>query len=169
MALLKHQLHQRLLYSLGDTVQCDEPPTSSPLPLLFRKFALPCNAFVYTITKQLRGRPQDEYKIQVIVAGTKRGARQTLELGDGRFPLLIGYSPDFNVFALWDATLYRDFAYSRNVQIKEITLARALVEDVAKQERFLRQGGRRVPETILAARPDRTAEALALRLTGATS
>src|SRR5262249_52039537 len=115
---------------------------------------------------QLRGRPQDEYKIQVIVPGAKRGARQRLDTPDGRFPLLVGYSPDFEVFALWDASLYSDFAYSRNVQVREMTLVGALTTHVSQQERYLRQGGRRVLEVILAARPEHLVEALSLRLSG---
>ncbi len=166
MPLPKHEIHEILLQSLDSAIECRSACDAAPLRFLFSRFGLLCNAYAFTITRQLRGRPQDEYKIQVIVPGSKRGSRQCLDSADGAFPLLIGYSPDFDVLALWDATLYKDFAYSRNVQVKELTLVRALAEKVSSQERFLRQGGKRVQEVILASRREHFADALSLRLTG---
>lgn len=168
MPLSKRNIHEILVHSLADAIEPLSPGDDAPLRFLFKRFNLVCNAYAFTITRQLRGRPQDEYKIQVIVPGSQRGSRQRLDSADGAFPLLIGYSPDFDVLALWDAMLYEDFAYSRNVQIKELTLIRALATTVSSQDRYLRQHGRRVQETILASRREHFSDALSLRLTGNT-
>lgn len=166
MALPKGQINDMFLKAVCDSVTSASDCGTIPLCFTFTRFDLRCAAYTYTITRQLRGRPQDEYKIQVIIPGASRGTRQRLDTPDGRYPLLVGYSPEFRVFALWDATLYADFAYSRNVQVREMTLVRALSVRVSEQERFLRQGGRRVLEVILAARAEHLAEALSLRLSG---
>jgi hypothetical protein len=166
MPLSKPAIHGILSQSLGSAIEPRSPSDAVPLRFLFKRFDLVCHAYAFTITRQIRGRPQDEYRIQVIVPGSQRGSRLCLDSDDGAFPLLIGYSPDFDVLALWDATLYKDFAYSRNLQVRELTLLRALAETVSSQDRYLRQDGRRLQEIILASRREHFADALSLRLTG---
>lgn len=81
--------------------------------------------YLWTVTpdRSVPGaRPPGEFKIQLIVEGQRRGSRGSLEL-EGAHTTLLGYSPDFGVFVGWEARLYSDFAYSRNVQVRDGLLA----------------------------------------------
>lgn len=82
--------------------------------------------YVWTVTadRSAQGRPAGEFKIQLILPGQARQARASLEL-EGPYTVLLGYSPDYGVFVGWEARLYRDFAYSRNVQCREDLLREA--------------------------------------------
>ena len=79
--------------------------------------------------------------------------------------LLIGYAADEDVFILWDAGLYPDFAWSRNVQVKAGTIIEASAGKLATQERQLRPAtGRATIETVLAVKSRRLSEALIKRM-----
>jgi hypothetical protein len=78
-----------------------------------------------------------EHKIQLIVPGQERGARGNFDGSGGRIPLLVGFRPDLRIFMLWDAELYVDFAYSRNVQVMPETVYAAFAQGIARQERHL--------------------------------
>src|SRR5688500_2780738 len=86
----------------------------------------PVRIYLSTLTKDQSqsGRPKGEFKIQPIPSGQPRGKRAGLDLG-GMPTALLGYSPDFGVFVGWEARLYYDFAYSRNVQVREDLLSTA--------------------------------------------
>ena len=85
--------------------------------------------YLWTVTadRSATGRPAGEHKIQLILPGQpkKRGSKASLEMGDGAFTALLGYSADFGVFVGWEAPLYQDFAYSPNVQCREELLREA--------------------------------------------
>jgi len=51
---------------------------------------------------------------------------------------------------VWDAFLYEDFAYSRNVQVKAETIFEAFAGKIGKQARHL---GNQQIEIVLTARP----------------
>lgn len=89
-----------------------------------------------------------EHKIQLIVPGQERGARGNFDGSGGRIPLLIGYRADIEIFMLWDADLYVDFAYSRNVQVKPETVYEAFAKGIGKQKRNLRN---QPPELVITA------------------
>lgn len=81
--------------------------------------------YLWTVTRDRSvagARPPGEFKIQLIVEGQERGSRGSLELA-GAHTVVLGYSPDFGVFVGWEARIYRDFAYSRNVQVRDGLLA----------------------------------------------
>lgn len=122
--------------------------------------------YLYTLTRQYGGRPQDEYKIQVILPGHRPHTSMTLDASGGRFPLLGGYSRDFGAFVFWDTSLYAGFSYSRNMQVRERTLAGTLSNSLSFQDRLLRQGDTREKERILACQPHHLAECLRRRLLG---
>jgi hypothetical protein len=119
--------------------------------------------YMWTVTRQYGGRPQDEYKMQVILPGQKAGERASVDFSGGRMPMLLGYSPDFECWVIWDETCYEDFAYSRNMQVKEDTLSQTYTTQIARQSRIVRQGGMRIQETILACQPQHLSDALYLR------
>lgn len=121
--------------------------------------------YMYNATRPPGGRPLGEHKVQLIVPGQRRGERGSFDHGDGRIVLLIGYAAEEDVFVLWDAGLYPDFAWSRNVQVKAETIIEASAGKLATQHRQLRPAtGRAVLETVLAAHPIRLAEALERRV-----
>ena len=78
-----------------------------------------------------------EHKIQLIVPGQERGARGNFDISGGRIPLLVGYRSDLRIFMLWDAELYVDFAYSRNVQVMPETVYEAFAQGIGRQKRRL--------------------------------
>jgi len=83
--------------------------------------------YLWTVTPDRStpgARPPGEFKIQLIIEGQERGARGSLDT-QGAYTVLLGYSPDYGVFVGWEAGLYRNFAYSANVQVREELLASA--------------------------------------------
>ena len=161
------ELHRRLVSALGDSivrfhssweVKPFDMDLAPPLPQRVR-------VYMYNATRPPGGRPLGEHKIQLIVPGQERDQRGSFDNGGGRIVLLLGYSAEEDVFVLWDAGLYTDFAWSRNVQIKAETIIRATAGRLATQERRLRPpGGRSVVETVLAVKPRRLAEAIGRRM-----
>lgn len=135
-----------------------EMDLAAPLPQRVR-------VYMYNATRPPGGRPLGEHKVQLIVPGQRRGQRASFNNGDGRIVLLIGYAAEEDVFVLWDAGLYSDFAWSRNVQVKAETIIQASAGKLATQERQLRPAsGRTIVETVLAVKPRRLAEAIARRM-----
>ena len=160
------ELHGRFLDALGKRVRSFGPVDRKPLEAdLIPPLPTRIRLYMFKLTHPPGGRPLDEYKVQLIVPGQRRGRRGSFEQGDGRMVLLAGYSTEEDVFVLWDAGLYADFAWSRNVQVKTETLIRAAAGKVAEQARRLRPVGRcPVTETVLACPPPRLADALVRRL-----
>jgi excisionase family DNA binding protein len=161
------ELQQRLLAALGSAVlrvhsDIDAKPfeidLAPPLPARVR-------IYLYNATRPPGGRPLGEHKIQLIVPGKGRGERASFDHGDGRIVLLIGYASEEDVFILWDAGLYSDFAWSRNVQVKAETIIEASAGKLATQERQLRPAtGKPTVETVLAAKSRRLGEAIIRRM-----
>ena len=161
------ELHSRLVQALGPTCMRSHSPWDAkpfemdltpPLPQRVR-------VYMYNATRPPGGRPLGEHKVQLIVPGQRRGQRGSFDNGDGRIVLLIGYSAEEDVFVLWDAGLYTDFAWSRNVQVKAETIIQASAGKMATQERQLRPpSGRPIVETVLAVRPRSMADAIVRRM-----
>jgi len=160
------ELHRRFLTALGAHVsshtELDHKPLeaelASPLPPRIR-------VYIFNATRPPGGRPLGEHKIQLIVPGQGRDDRGSFDQSGGRIVLLAGYAAEEDVFVLWDAGLYSDFAWSRNVQVKAKTIIEATAGKIAEQERRLRPSdGPAVTETLLACRPERLADAIARRL-----
>jgi excisionase family DNA binding protein len=161
------ELQQRLLTGLGSAVLRVHTPIDAkpfevdlapPLPHRVR-------IYMYNATRPPGGRPLGEHKIQLIVPGKGRGERASFDHGDGRIVLLIGYAAEEDVFILWDAGLYTDFAWSRNVQVKAETIIEASAGKLATQERQLRPAtGKPTVETVLAVKSRRLGEAIIRRM-----
>jgi len=163
----QEEMHRRLVQALGPScvrshAAWDAKPfeldLSPPLPQRIR-------VYMYNATRPPGGRPLGEHKVQLIVPAQRRGDRASFDNGDGRIVLLIGYAAEEDVFILWDAGLYSDFAWSRNVQVKAETIIQASAGKLATQERQLRPpSGRPTVETVLAVKPRRLAEAIVKRM-----
>ena len=160
------ELHAEFLAALSDLVVEYSDLGAKPLELKIQgSLPLRARVYIYNATRPPGGRPAGEYKIQLIVPNHERGQRGNFDLSDGRTVLLVGYAVEDAVFVLWDAGAYRDFAYSRNVQVKSETILAAFARGIGRQERRLRPGGgMMVRETVVAATADHLAEAIALRV-----
>jgi excisionase family DNA binding protein len=165
--LPQEELQHRLVSALGSSVvkihsQMDAKPfeidLAPPLPHRVR-------IYMYNATRPPGGRPLGEHKIQLIVPGKGRGERASFNNDDGRIVLLMGYAADEDVFILWDAGLYSEFAWSRNVQVKAETIIEASAGKLATQDRQLRPAsGKATVETVLAVKSRRLAEAIVRRM-----
>lgn len=163
----QEELHRRLVGALGSAsvrshstwdAKPFEMDLAPPLPQRVR-------VYMYNATRPPGGRPLGEHKVQLIVPGQRRGERGSFDNGDGRIVLLVGYAAEENVFVLWDAGLYTDFAWSRNVQVKAETIIQASAGKLATQERQLRPpSGRSIVETVLAVKPRSLGEAIVRRM-----
>lgn len=160
------ELHRRFLDALGDGVRSCEDVDRKPLDTeLVPPLPGRIRVYIFNATRPPGGRPLGEHKVQLMVPGQKRGDRGRFDYGDGRIVLLVGYSAEEDVFILWDAGLYTDFAWSRNVQVKTETLIRATSGKIAEQKRNLRHAaGGSATETVLACVPSRLGDALVRRL-----
>ena len=118
--LPQDELQRRLVAALGVSVlRIHTPLDAKPFELdLAPPLPHRVRVYMYNATRPPGGRPLGEHKIQLMVPGKGRGERASFDHGDGRIVLLIGYAADEDVFILWDAGLYSDFAWSRNVQVK---------------------------------------------------
>ena len=132
------ELHRRFLDALPETVLSHSDPAIKPLEVDLKSPLPPkLRVYMYNATYPPGGRKMGEHKIQLIVPGQERGARGNFDGVGGRIPLLVGYRPDLAIFMLWDAELYLDFAYSRNVQVKPETVYEAFARGIGRQERHL--------------------------------
>jgi len=152
------ELHRHVVDALGASVLRHSDLAQKPLELDLR-FPLPAKvrAYVYNATVPPGGRATGEHKIQLIVPGQARGERGNFDHSGGRMPVLIGYQNEMDVFVVWDAFLYEDFAYSRNVQVKAETIFKAFAGKIGKQARHL---GNQQIEIVLTARPSHLAQLL---------
>ena len=155
-------LHKKFVSSLEEYVisHCDF--SKKPMEIDF-KYPLPprIRLYIYNATQPPGGRTLGEYKIQLIVPGQNRGERGSFDTTDGRIVLLAGYQSEIDVFILWDAGLYPEFAYSRNVQVKPETVYAALAGEIGRQQRSIRGQGK---EIVLTANSKRLHEAIQLRI-----
>ena len=160
------EMHGNLIAALGKRVLRHGPVTAKPLEIdLGGQLPVRIRIYMFNATRPPGGRPAGEHKVQLIVPGQRRGVRGSFDHGDERVVLLIGYAAEEDVYVLWDAGLYSDFAWSRNVQVKVETIIEATAGKLATQFRQLRPGdGPAVVETLIAAPAERLAEAIDTRI-----
>jgi hypothetical protein len=130
-----------------------EVELSPPLPSNVRVYA-------YNVTHPPGGRPSGEHKAQLILPDQDPGDRASFDHSGGFTVLLVGYVPDSEIFVLWDAGLHRDFAYSKNVQVKAKTVYEALGGELGTQVRHLQTGR----ETVVTSNSNNLADAIELRI-----
>lgn len=131
-------LHQTFLNALDGAVVSHSSVEVKPLEVDLKGLLPPkLRVYLYNATYPPGGRTMGEHKIQLIVPGQARGERGNFDSSDGRIPILAGYRPDIGIFMLWDAELYVDFAYSRNVQVMPETVYEAFAQGIGRQKRHL--------------------------------
>jgi putative restriction endonuclease len=100
--------------------------------------------YLWTLTHigQTQHRQPDEFKIELILPDQPRGTQAALDLSGPAFTVLLGYSPDYGVFAGWEAHHHAQFGYSTHVHIREDVLVDAHASGwaVAPARRLLRGG-----------------------------
>jgi len=142
-------LHEAFLRALNASVVSHGDVGAKPLGIDLKNPLPPkLRVYLYNATYPPGGRAMGEHKIQLIVPGQERGARGNFDSSGGRIPLLAAYRPDLGIFMLWDAELYADFAYSRNVQVKAETVYEAFAQGIGRQKRNLQN---QAAEIVIAA------------------
>jgi len=165
--LTQEVMHKHFVDTLGrDKVESHGPFNEKPLILdLEPPLPLRVRVYLFNATRPPGGRPLGEHKVQLIVPGHSRGERGNFDHSGGRIVLLAGYSAEENVFVFWDAGLYTDFAWSRNVQVQANTIIRASAGKIATQERILRPRNTSIiTEVLVAARADNLEAAILKRI-----
>ena len=139
------KLHQTFLGALGIAVSWHSDLESKPLKVDLKSPLPPkLRVYIYNATYPPGGRTMGEHKVQLIVPGQGRGERGNFDSSDGRIPTLAGYRRDLGIFIVWDAELYVDFAYSRNVQVMAETVYEAFAQGIGRQKRNLWTGDREI-------------------------
>ena len=162
-SLTKRQIAEIVVGSLNSNVESHGNLADNPFVLKV-KGLVPLAVFGFTVTAPPGGRHRSELKIQLIAPGQKRGEPGSFVAPPGHWPVLLGFSENYNVFVLWDARKHVDFAWSKNCQVKMQALTDAQITGHGTATRNLRGG---VTETILTARPDHLLEVLGTRVTTA--
>ncbi len=131
----KEQLNKLLLEDLGERVEWHSDLTSKTFLVDLKNPKRKLRIYVFNCTCPPGGRALDEYKIQMIIEGQKRGERGALDASDGRTVLIIGYASPFNdvidgVYVIWDTNYHMEFAYSANLQCYLDPMLKALSEGV---------------------------------------
>lgn len=107
-------------------------------PLIFKliyPYSCYIKAYIFNCTAPPGGRTIDEYKVQLILDGQKRGERGRFDDSDGTTVLIIGYAdpldnPDDGVWILFELDKHREFAYSANIQIYLRQILQTLTNNV---------------------------------------
>jgi hypothetical protein len=155
-------LHKVFMASLNDQVISTSKITGRPLemdltPPLPHKIRL----YIYNLTHPPGGRTLGEHKIQIILPNHKNSHRAEFDNSGGRIVILAGYESDHRIFVLWDAGLYINNPFSRNVQIRPETVYESIAGKIGQQERIIRGQGK---EIVVTCPRKRLSEALCLRM-----
>lgn len=158
--LRKSELNKAFLDGLGDHIKSHSNTEEAPLIVeLCQPLSLKLRVYLFNCTNPPGGRALDEYKMQIIFPGQKRGERGKVDYSDGCFPILAAYVPEGEdgIFVFWDADKHDDFSYSANLQVKSDVIIKALCTKVASTKR-------KNDEIIVAARTEYVYQAVLERL-----
>ena len=160
------ELHRAFIEPLNDLVVSHSDLSRKPLSI-DGTLPLPkrLRAYLFNVTSPPGGRTVGEHKVQLIVPGQSRGERGNFDRSENRLVILGGFCSEEGVFVLWDADLYYDFSWSRNVQVNAETVFRASAGRIVEQVRVLRPNpGSTARETIVACPASRLLEAIEMRV-----
>ena len=159
----KEELNGLIIEDLGDRVVWNSGINSKTLLLDLEMPKRKLRIYVFNCTCPPGGRALDEYKIQMIIEGQRRGERGHINTDDGRIPLIMGYACPFDddkdgVYIIWDTSFHMEFAYSANLQCYLDPMLQALSEDVVT---CYKKGNR---EQIVVARREHLTKAIERRI-----
>lgn len=131
-ALAAEILRNKLAAALPEGSKFLDPPNARS-PLRPARVEIPgfggALLYLWTLTpdRSGEGRPPGEHKIQVILPGARKGAREknTFLTEGGVYTGVLGFSPDFGVFCGWERRLHPEVGYSTNFQVREPLLDEA--------------------------------------------
>ena len=139
--LPKADIQQRFLDSIGSAavISADTDAAGELVVELQPPLPRRVRVYVYNATNPSGGRTTLEHKIQLILTGQRAGDRANFDRSGVDLVLLCGYVGEQDVFVFWDANLHRDFAYSKNLQVRsENVVGAASAGVIVRQERRLR-------------------------------
>lgn len=131
----KDELHQMFVDDLGDRVVWHSDIRNKTLLVDLVNPRKKLRVYLFNCTCPPGGRALDEYKVQLIIEGQKRGERGHLDNSDDRFVVVAGLASPFSekedgVYVMWDPAYHSEFAYSANLQCYLDPMLQALSEDV---------------------------------------
>lgn len=161
MRLSSYELNQAFVAALGDYVVHIADLHADVLTLeLAPPLPERVRVYLFNATNPPGGRPTPEHKIELIAPGQHPGQRGNFDFSEGRSVLLAGKVEDQEIFVLWDASLYRDFAFSSNVQVRTATIQEVqAAHAITTQSRRLHHGD----ETVIVAPSALLADAITMR------
>lgn len=134
--LSQKELHERFIEDLKPYIERIIDNGKKPITItLGSPFCSTIKAYVFNCTCPPGGRTIDEYKVQLILDGQKRGERGHFEDDVEAYTLIVGYAdplddPDDGVWILFETEKHRDFAYSANIQIYLRQILQTLSDEV---------------------------------------
>ena len=140
--LNQSELHRLFLDDVGSYAEDISDTGRKPVLLRLKyPFNTDIKAYIFNCTAPPGGRSIDEYKVQLILDGQKRGKRGSFDSSDGRTILIIGYAVPFidkkeGLWVLFELDKHREFAYSANIQVYLRQLLKALEQDVYVCRKF---------------------------------
>ena len=131
----KEQLNQMFIDDLGDRVEWHSGLSSKTLLVDLINPRKKLRVYLFNCTCPPGGRALDEYKVQLIIEGQKRGERGKLDISDDRFVIVSGLASPFSdkqdgIYVMWEPMYHTEFAYSANLQCYLDPMLQALSEDV---------------------------------------
>ena len=131
----KEHLNQMFLHDLGNRVVWHSDLSSKTLLVDLQNPKKKLRVYLFNCTCPPGGRALDEYKVQLIIEGQKRGERGHLDNSDDRFVLVVGFASPFaekedGVYVMWDPLFHAEFAYSANLQCYLDPMLQAMTKDV---------------------------------------
>lgn len=134
--LAQSELHSLFLHDIGSYAEDVLDNGRKPLYL---RLAYPFNrelkAYIFNCTAPPGGRSIDEFKVQLIIDGQRRGLRGKFDTSDGKTTLIVGYAAPFvnvvdGIWILFELDKHLEFAYSSNIQVYLRQILPALEEKV---------------------------------------
>ncbi len=121
--LTQKELHSLFLHDIGGNAEDIVDNGKKPLYLrLSYPFNRELKVYIFNCTSPPGGRSIDEFKVQLILDGQKRGERGKFDISDGKTTLVVGYASPFvdtsyGVWVLFELDKHMEFAYSANIQV----------------------------------------------------
>lgn len=156
------ELHLVLINALEDKIISFSNVAEKPLSINC-KLPLPrkLKIYLFNLTNPPGGRTIGEHKIQLIVPGQKKGEKGNFDSSDGSIIILAGYHKEHDVFTIWDAGMYPEFSFSRNIQVRPEKVYEASAGRIATQERMIKGQGK---EIVITCPSRKLNDALMLRM-----
>ncbi|KHM52065.1 hypothetical protein SAMN02745671_01275 [Anaerovibrio lipolyticus DSM 3074] len=134
--LTQKELHSLFLQDIGVYADAVMDNGRKPLRLHLKyPFNRDIKAYIFNCTAPPGGRSIDEFKVQLILDGQKRGERGRFDTSDIGTVLIVGYAAPFidvlsGIWVLFELDKHMEFAYSANIQVYLRQMLPALEKNV---------------------------------------